>query len=123
MIRRIPRAFDVSPVVGLRRRVDFRETIVDEGAVNFRLVVDLIEDGFTVGPHDHSREWNLDGVGDSFEDLYALLCSDEFEARHGIMVRRFGWIQRHDVTSGGDDIDEDVAIFILFHSEANGAKS
>ena len=110
-------------MVGSSLLVNFGHTIIDEWAVNFRLVVDLLEDGFTVGPHDHSREWNLDGVGDSFEDLYALLCSDEFEARHGIMVRRFGWIQRHDVTSDSDDIDEDVAVFMPFHSEANGAKS
>ena len=91
--------------------------------MNFCLVVDLLEDGFTVGPHDHSREWNLDGIGDSLEDLYALFCSDEFEVRHGIMMRRFGWIQQHDVTSGGDDIDKNVANFMSFHSEAEGAKT
>ena len=116
-------AFNESPLIGGSFFVDFGETIVDEWAMNFRLVVDLLQDGLAVGPHDHSREFDFDGVDDSFEDLYAFFCSDEFEGRNGIMVQRFGRIERYDVTSGGDDVDENIAVFMLFHPEADGAKS
>ena len=107
-----------SPLTGGSFLVDFGETIVDEWAMNFRLVVDLLQDGLAVGPHDHSSEFDFDGVDDSFEDLDALLCSDKFEARNGIMVRRFRRIERHDVTSGGDDVDENIAVFMSFYPGA-----
>ena len=43
MIRRIPRAFHESPVVGFGGGVDLGEAVVDEGAVNFCFIEDMFQ--------------------------------------------------------------------------------
>ena len=48
VIRGIPRTLHLSPIVWLSSGVDFGETVVDEGAVNFCFVVDLLEHHFAV---------------------------------------------------------------------------
>ena len=76
VIRRVPQSFDESPIVRAGLSINFGEMVIDEKAVNFGFVLYLFKDGFAVGPHNCSDEWNFNGVDDSIEDLPAIFRPD-----------------------------------------------
>ena len=79
-------SFHISPFVGRCCSIDFRETIVNEGAVDFSFVVDLFQNDLAVRPHDESREGFVHCIFDVDAQLHTFFRGDELEARDGIVM-------------------------------------